>query len=66
MLIGNKSDLVAQRQILPEEGERLAKDNGMFFCETSALENYNDMVGKAFYTVIEGNFFGFKQYRNLS
>ena len=53
MLIGNKSDLVENREIMPEEGESMARENGMFFCETSALENYNDMVGKAFNIVIE-------------
>ena len=53
MLIGNKSDLVENREIMPEEGESMARENGMFFCETSAQENYNDMVGKAFNIVIE-------------
>ena len=54
MLIGNKSDLIEKRQIFQEEGEKMAKENNMFFCETSARENYNNLVITAFETVIHG------------
>jgi Ras-related protein Rab-2A len=36
MLIGNKSDLDAKRAVSKEEGEQFAKENGLFFAETSA------------------------------
>ena len=40
-LVGNKTDLEAQRVISFEEAERFAKDNGMAFVETSALSGTN-------------------------
>eukprot|EP01061_Rhynchopus_euleeides_P042042 TRINITY_DN73454_c0_g1_i1.p2 TRINITY_DN73454_c0_g1~~TRINITY_DN73454_c0_g1_i1.p2 ORF type:complete len:208 (+),score=82.20 TRINITY_DN73454_c0_g1_i1:88-711(+) len=36
MLIGNKCDLEAKRQVSKEEGEKFAKENGLVFMETSA------------------------------
>ena len=41
MLIGNKSDLDARRQVSAEEGERFAKEHGLIFMETSAKTAYN-------------------------
>ena len=41
MLIGNKCDLDARRQVSFEEGERLAKENGLIFTETSAKTAFN-------------------------
>lgn len=41
MLIGNKCDLDARRQISTEEGERFAKENGLIFMETSAKTAFN-------------------------
>lgn len=41
MLIGNKSDLDARRQVSFEEGERFAKENGLIFTETSAKTAFN-------------------------
>eukprot|EP00727_Mastigamoeba_balamuthi_P012805 m51a1_g8147 putative ras-related protein rab-2a (206) ;mRNA; f:39518-40943 len=41
MLIGNKSDLEASRAVPREEGERFAKENGLFFLETSAKTSQN-------------------------
>jgi len=41
ILIGNKKDLEDKRQVSYEEGEALAKDNGLMFLETSAKTSYN-------------------------
>lgn len=41
MLIGNKSDMDARRQVSTEEGERFAKENELIFMETSAKTAYN-------------------------
>ncbi|CAB07356.1 Ras-related protein Rab-2A [Caenorhabditis elegans] len=46
MLIGNKSDLKAVRDVTTEEGEAFAKKNGLTFMETSAKANKH--VEKAF------------------
>ena len=36
MLIGNKSDMEARRQVSFAEGEKFAADHGLIFLETSA------------------------------
>ncbi|XP_062584882.1 ras-related protein Rab-2-like, partial [Saccostrea cucullata] len=36
MLIGNKSDLEARRDVKKEEGEAFAREHGLIFMETSA------------------------------
>ena len=41
MLIGNKCDLDARRQVSTEEGERFAKENNLIFLETSAKTAFN-------------------------
>jgi len=41
MLIGNKCDLDARRQVSFEEGEKFAKENGLIFMETSAKTSFN-------------------------
>ena len=41
MLIGNKCDLDARRQVSTEEGERFAKENNLIFMETSAKTAFN-------------------------
>lgn len=46
MLIGNKSDLDAKRQVSFKEGEEFAKANGLVFMETSAKTAQN--VDEAF------------------
>ena len=49
ILIGNKSDLVDDREIKTEEGQAFANRNGMKFMETSAKMNTN--VNEAFETL---------------
>ena len=49
ILIGNKSDLVDDREIKKEEGQAFANRNGMKFIETSAKMNTN--VNEAFETL---------------
>ena len=41
ILIGNKNDLIDEKEIKTEEGEAFAKRNGMQFLETSAKMNTN-------------------------
>lgn len=40
-LIGNKSDLEDQRQVMREEGSKYAEENDLIFQETSALTSDN-------------------------
>jgi len=49
MLIGNKSDLTAERQVSTEEAQKKAEENGMLFMEASAKAGSN--VDVAFKTV---------------
>ena len=48
LLIGNKIDLEEQRKVGLEEGQDFAKEHGMAFYETSALDNRDNCIGKAF------------------
>lgn len=49
-LIGNKSDLEDQRDVTYEEGERLARENGLMFLECSA-KSYVFFKFKDIYTL---------------
>lgn len=49
LLVGNKSDLEASRQVKAEEGKTLADSLGIKFLETSAKDAVN--VEKAFTTL---------------
>ena len=40
-LVGNKMDLEEKREIIFEEGEKFAKENGLMFCECSAKTGEN-------------------------
>ena len=51
MLIGNKADLASQREVPTEQAVEFAKDQGLFFSETSALSG--DNVETAFLKLIE-------------
>lgn len=46
LLVGNKSDRESARMVSHEEGEKLAKESGLFFIETSAKTSNN--VDEAF------------------
>ena len=59
ILIGNKSDLENQREILKEQGEEKAKSFGCAFLETSALSGNN--IEKAFEMMIKEIF---NKYKN--
>ena len=41
ILVGNKSDLEDKREVSTEDGEKKAKQYGIAFCETSALQGKN-------------------------
>lgn len=51
VLVGNKSDLRQSREVDKDEGKTLAEAEGLYFLETSALENVN--VEEAFLVMIE-------------
>ena len=51
ILIGNKNDLEEEREVTIEEGEMKAKEFGIAFLETSALNGTN--IEKAFKTLVE-------------
>ena len=50
MLIGNKIDVADERKVTENEGEELARRNGMMFIETSAKERIG--VNEAFEEVV--------------
>lgn len=50
VIVGNKTDLEAQREVPKEEGQKLAESFGAAFTETSAKDNTN--VNKAFELLI--------------
>mmetsp|Transcript_29843 Transcript_29843/g.69416 ORF Transcript_29843/g.69416 Transcript_29843/m.69416 type:complete len:210 (-) Transcript_29843:175-804(-) len=61
MLIGNKSDL-EHREVTCEEGEEYARQNGLFFLETSAKTGHNvetaflDTAAKIYFNIKEGTY----------
>lgn len=56
ILVGNKTDLKEMRQVPKEEGMKFAQENGLFFTETSALENEGNKIESAFQTVMESKY----------
>jgi len=54
MLIGNKSDLHNLRSVSTEEAQSFARENDLYFMETSALNNknvegaFNDLIGSIY------------------
>ena len=53
ILIGNKTDLISEREVSVEEGREFAASHGMFFWEASAKTNEGDCVNKAFDALLE-------------
>lgn len=53
ILVGNKIDLEAHREVNCVEGEDFARENGFLFIETSAYDNRDNFIGKAFYFLIK-------------
>ena len=51
LLVGNKNDLETERAVAFEEGDKLAKDNGLNFVEINAKDYYR--VQTAFKKVAE-------------
>ena len=51
MLIGNKTDLTFKLAVPTERASEFAKQNGLFFMETSAKDNVN--IAQAFETIIQ-------------
>lgn len=51
VLLGNKCELETPREVTAFEGEQLARENGMVFFETSAVQRIN--IDKAFTVVVE-------------
>lgn len=54
ILIGNKMDLENERQVGTEEARDFAQKNSMLFFETSALDNREDCIGRAFFVFLNG------------
>lgn len=52
LLVGNKNDLESERVVSYEEGERIAKENGLNFIEINAKDYHK--VETAFKKVAEG------------
>lgn len=52
ILVGNKSDLEAQRTVSKKEAEDFAKEHGMEYIETSAIDSSD--IGKVFVSIAEG------------
>merc|ERR1712188_175085 len=69
MLIGNKSDLEARREVTKEEGEAFAREHGLIFMETSAKTASNveeAFIGtaKEIYTKIQEGVFDINNEAN--
>jgi len=73
-LIGNKSDLIQQREISQDDAENFARENGFYFLECSAKNNFNiDKVFENFtyklisyYEKNKGEYLGNERERKLS
>ena len=53
IILGNKIDLVTQREVTVEEGQKLAESKRAFFMEVSGKTNAQDCVNTAFLTIID-------------
>jgi len=69
MLVGNKSDLAHIREVPVEDGKKLAESEGLFFIETSALDNTNvlpafQIVVKEIYTNVSKKMLNSDSYKS--
>ena len=53
IVIGNKIDLEDSRDVNKEEGKDFASKNGCLFMETSAFDNREKCIDKAFYLLVK-------------
>ena len=68
-LIGNKFDLIDEQEVSKEEGNKLAKEIGAFFSETSAKENpkgFQEYITKIVEFFLEKKGFIGKKGKNFS
>eukprot|EP01084_Bolivina_argentea_P014602 27284_1 len=58
MLVGNKTDLSSKRQVTTEQGQKLADENDLMFCETSAKtgENVHNAFNNLAYEICDISF----------
>ena len=61
ILLGNKVDLEEQREVGTAEAADFAQKNGMHFFETSALDNRDECIGKAFFMFLLGELIRHRQ-----
>lgn len=54
-LVGNKADLDRDRRVSTQEGEKLARERGLFFTETSAMsgDQVNDLMASVAHRVYQ-------------
>lgn len=52
ILVGNKIDLTDQREVSEEEGRDFAVQNNVLFIETSAFDNRDECIEKAFFLLV--------------
>ena len=53
LLVGNKIDLEAKRQVTADEGQAYATERKLYFMETSALTNKDRCVNRAFEILVK-------------
>ena len=53
LLIGNKKDLNSQREVSEQEGKEFGETHEMFFMETSAKDNTDQSIERAFQSIID-------------
>ena len=65
LLVGNKADLIKQRDILPEEGLRFAQEHRIKFMEVSAKTNMENCVQAAFDIILHDSLEKMSIYKQI-